>query len=162
MVKVKISGLAIDTTTSSPVVLLSEENGNRMLPIWIGPSEASALALELAGITLKRPLTHDLLKSCLDGLDTRVGKVIINSLVENTFHAELFLERGESFLLKIDARPSDSIILALKSNADIFVDEMVIPTMITRDDTDQEESPDDLRDRLRRIDPADFGNFSFE
>ena len=153
MVKMKVSGLAIDTSSNSPVVLLKEENGDRILPIWIGPNEASAIALELAGVAFRRPLTHDLLKNCLDGLDTSLSKVIISDLVESTFHAELYLERGDSFALKIDARPSDSIALALKFNADIFVDDKIISAMVKRDGTDQKESPEDIRDRLRNIDP---------
>jgi len=161
MVKMKVSGLAIDTNSSSPVVLLSEENGERILPIWIGPNEASAIALELAGITFHRPLTHDLLKICLAGLDSSLNKVIINDIVENTFHAELYLTHGESSALKIDARPSDSIILALKFNADIYVADKLITAMVNQTNTNQSESPETLRDRLRKIDPEDFGNFNF-
>ncbi|MDP6460531.1 MAG: bifunctional nuclease family protein [Gemmatimonadota bacterium] len=156
MMEVKVSGLAIDERTHTPVVLLREEGGGGMLPIWIGPSEASSIAIELAGRKFQRPLTHDLLKTVIEGLKARVARVAIVGLQENTFFARVFLER-EGELLSIDARPSDCIALALRSSSPIFVREELL-----RDEEDlapmaEEKSMEDLQRKLEDMDPEEFG-----
>lgn len=159
MVKVDVSGLALDKRSNSPVVLLKEADGERVLPIWIGQAEASAIAFELSGFNFRRPLTHDLFKSVLDALDMKLTKVIISDLVDQTFYAEFFLEMGKK-IFKIDARPSDSIIMALKLKAPIFVAEEIFDSEDSSEEDDPEKKAQRLRDRLNRINPEDFGKFA--
>ena len=157
--KVSVSGLAIDSNNNAPVVLLKETGGSGVLPIWIGPAEASAIAMELAGLSMKRPLTHDLLRNVIDGLGAQVLRVVVNDLVGQTFHAEIFLQRDKS-LIKIDARPSDSIALALKTNAPIFVSKKIFAYNEEPTDESEEQKAQELRERLQRINPEDFGNYT--
>src|SRR5262245_62960298 len=102
MVEVKVAGLASDEHSKTPVVILQEMQGSRVLPIWIGPTEAGAIAMELAGKKFQRPLTHDLMKTIVEGLKARVARVVITELKENTFYAKIFLAR-EKEILAIDA-----------------------------------------------------------
>ncbi|UCE17628.1 MAG: bifunctional nuclease family protein [Gemmatimonadota bacterium] len=160
MRKVNVSGLAIDSNSNSPVVLLKESGGSGILPIWIGPAEASAIAMELAGLNMKRPLTHDLLRTVIDGLGAKVLKVVVNDLVGQTFYAEIYLQH-ENSLVKIDARPSDSIALALKAKAPIFVSKKIFAFDEESSDISEEQRAEELRARLQRINPEDFGNYTF-
>jgi len=161
MVEVTIEGLALDMTTNSPVVILSPPGINKVLPIWIGHAEAWGIAMELSGVASKRPLTYDLLKRVIEVLDARVDRVEITELREQTFYARLYLiNKNKQY--EIDARPSDSIAIALKTKASIFVNEELfhlkegesseLPNMTT--------DPETLRDRLRKINPEDFGKYS--
>jgi len=125
VVKVEVAKLVFDESVQTPVVILKEVEGSRLLPIWIGHSEASAIAFALEGIHAERPLTHDLIKRILDGLDVEVIKIVINKIVNNTFYARIILKRN-STILSIDARPSDSIAVALRTNAPIYVSESVL------------------------------------
>ena len=118
MVRMRVAHLGLDRTTNTPVVVLREEEGERTLPIWIGASEANAIALELQGVKPERPLTHDLMKHLVSGLGGELRRVLIAGLRENTYLAQLFIYRG-SEVFEVDARPSDSIALALRMNAPI-------------------------------------------
>jgi bifunctional DNase/RNase len=122
MVEVKISALVRDKRTDSPVVLLQIPGTARHLPIWIGDNEASAIRMSLASESFERPLTHDLLKLVIDGLGGEVTRILITSLKGNTFYAKIFISR-EHEILAIDARPSDSIALALRTDSPIFLSE---------------------------------------
>lgn len=161
MQRMYISGLAIDTGTNSPVVILAEADneGKRVLPIWIGHAEAAAIAMKLANVTVKRPLTHDLMKLAIDGLDGKVIKVVINDLRDQTFYAQIYVER-ENSLLTIDARPSDSIALALRCDAPIYVANHVLDADREKTGLDDEDRAQSLRERLKRINPEDFGKFT--
>ena len=164
MLEAKLDGLALDMTTNTPVVILSPSGLDKVLPIWIGHAEAWAIAMELSGVGPKRPLTHDLLKRVLETLDARVLRIDITELKEQTFFAVIHVEaNGEEKL--IDARPSDSIALALKTGASIFVNEDLFH--ITSDSPPaageppaMPTDPESLRDRLKRINPEDFGKYS--
>src|SRR5205814_1315812 len=112
VIQVRVAHLGLDRTTNTPVVILQEQEGERVLPIWIGPAEASAIAMELAGVKFARPLTHDLLKQVILGLGADLRKVIITQVKDNTYYAELHIYRGDA-VIQIDARPSDSIAVAL-------------------------------------------------
>ena len=158
--KVTVSGLAIDSNNNSPVDLLKESGGTGILPIWIGAAEASAIAMELAGLNVKRPLTHDLLRSIIDGLGAKVLKVVVSDLIGQTFHAEIYLEQNKA-LVKIDARPSDSIALALKTKAPIFVAKKIFAFEEEPTEISEEKRAQELRERLQRINPEDFGNYTF-
>ncbi|MGH7468828.1 MAG: bifunctional nuclease family protein [Longimicrobiales bacterium] len=177
MIEVKVQSLGLDRTSNTPVVILQEKDGSRVLPIWIGPSEASAIAMELAGMKFSRPLTHDLFASVILGFGGSLKRVVITKVVENTYYAELFIQRG-SDVITIDARPSDSIAIALRMDAAIFTtDELLEHTSIEITeaggsasgiipDTDPSPrspgglSPEELRDYLRRMNPEDLGRFN--
>ena len=167
MIEAYVSGLAFDTLSNAPVVLLQERNGKRILPIWIGPNEAGAIALELSGIAYRRPLTHDLLKSILKGFNANLQKIVVSSLQENTFFAKFYIQASENEIIEIDARPSDSIAMALKMKAPIYISEELGDSMIelsqdsnNPDDEDESMHLTDLKKRLRNINPEDFGDFN--
>ena len=167
MKEVFVSGLAFDTLSNAPVVLLKERDGESVLPIWIGPNEAGAIALELSGISYRRPLTHDLLKSVLNGFNATVLKIVVSSLQENTFFAKFYIQASENEIIEIDARPSDSIAMALKMKAPIYISEDLDNSMIelstdTVEPGDDAEpmSPMDLKKRLKNINPEDFGDYN--
>ena len=167
MIEVRVAHLGLDKTSNTPVVILQEQNGERVLPIWIGPAEASAIAMELAGMKFARPLTHDLLKQVIVGLGADLRKVIITRVQDNTYFAELHIYRGDS-IINIDARPSDSIAVALRLKAPIFTSEELLES--TTVDTSEhlgEGGPgpqaldsDALKNYLQNLDPEDFGKFT--
>jgi bifunctional DNase/RNase len=160
MIEVTISGLGIDGSSNSPVVILKEKEGKRVLPIWIGHNEASAIAMELAGVKFKRPLTHDLLKSFLVAFKANLIRVVIGDLKDNTYYASLFLKSGNE-TISIDARPSDSIALALRVKSPIFTSiELLTDIPINLSKPPEEYDPEKLRDRLKGMNPEDFGKFS--
>jgi len=125
MKEVEVSSLGLDKSSNTPVVILQESDGERMLPIWIGPSEASAIAMELAGIKFSRPLTHDLFTTVVSGLGSELVRVLITKVEDNTYYASLVLE-NDGEMISVDARPSDSIALALRADAPVFADESLL------------------------------------
>src|SRR5579859_251815 len=168
MLQVRVAHLGLDRTTNTPVVILQENDGQRVLPIWIGPAEASAIAMELAGVKFSRPLTHDLLKQVIVGLGAELRKVIITQVKDNTYFAELHIYRGDT-VIQIDARPSDSIALALRLNAPILTSETLLE--LTSVDTSEggiqpggqggnQLDADTLKSYLQNLDPEDFGKFT--
>jgi len=159
VVEVKINGLALDAQAKSHVVILKEKDGERVLPIWIGPAEAQAIARELAGQRFQRPLTHDLLANIVEGLKAKVTRVVIAELKDNTFFAQLLVDRdGEAVV--IDARPSDSIAVALRCGADIFVNEKLLNDPGEQEEPTPEEKAQELRKFLENLDPEDFGKYN--
>ncbi len=140
IVEVSVSKLVLDESLHNPVVVLREIRGKRVIPIWIGHAEASAIAFALENIKPERPFTHDLLKSVIEGMEGKVKKIVINDLDNNTFFARIIIEM-DSKLISIDARPSDSIALALRVNAPIFVADEVMEQGEVVDD-EAEESQD--------------------
>jgi hypothetical protein len=159
MLKVTVNGLALDAASKSPVVILSPEDSDRVLPIWIGHFEAWAIAMELSHIESKRPLTHDLLAKMISELSGKVDRVEVTELREQTFYAEISLViNGET--RKIDARPSDSIALALKTKAPIFAAAELFEIRPDEGMPEKINDPESLKDRLRNINPEDFGKYS--
>jgi len=172
MVEVKVQSLGLDRATNTPVVILQEKDGKRVLPIWIGPSEASAIAMELAGMKFSRPLTHDLLVSVVIGLGGALKRVLITKVVDNTYYAELILQRGGE-LISVDARPSDSIALALRMAASIYTSDDLLENAsleisgpqaaFAADGEDRGPTglrAEELKEYLRRLNPEDFGRFT--
>jgi uncharacterized protein len=125
MVRMQIYKVGLDPQRQLPFVLLADAEEKRLLPIWIGPFEANAIATEMQGKAFPRPLTHDLLRSIIETLGYAVTQVAVTRLEEGTFFAELTLE-GADRVLRVDARPSDALALALRTNAEIWVDEQVL------------------------------------
>jgi len=178
MIEVKVQSLGLDRTSNTPVVILQEVAGSRVLPIWIGPGEASAIAMELAGMKFSRPLTHDLFASVIMGMGGNLQRVMITKVVDNTYFAELIIQRNGE-LISVDARPSDSIAIALRMSAAIFTTEDLLENtsievadasdnpqdFITAEEPEAGQSPaaglspEELREYLRRMNPEDFGRF---
>jgi uncharacterized protein len=175
VVEVRVNGLILEHKSQQNIVILRESEGERILPIWIGPGEAQAIRRMLSDETFPRPLTHDLCYLVAEGLKAKITKIVIADLRENTFFASIFLER-DSDVLSIDARPSDSIALALRAKAPIYVNETLLQPppreeagapegeaeseaeTETRELT-EEEKAEQLRRYLERQNPEDFGKF---
>jgi len=161
MIRMRVAHLGLDRSTNTPVVVLREEAGERTLPIWIGAPEANAIALELQGIKPERPLTHDLMKQLVSGLGGELRRVLIAGLKENTYLAQLFIYRGGE-VFEVDARPSDSIALALRMNAPIFTNEDLLQKQdqgSAPEPPDPGNDPDALKRFLEKLDPQDLGRF---
>jgi bifunctional DNase/RNase len=160
MKEVKINGIALDVTTNSPVVILAPLDSDQLLlPIWIGHYEAWAIGMELSGLSSKRPLTHDLLKSAIESLGGKILKVEVTELVNQTFYAKIYVELNGS-VKEIDARPSDSIALALKAGAKIYVADELFEIKKGDGKTPGATDAESLRERLRKINPEDFGRYT--
>ena len=167
VVEVRVNGLILEHKNQQNVVILREVEGERILPIWIGPGEAQAIRRILSEEAFPRPLTHDLCVIMVEGLKARISKVVIADLRENTFFASIFVER-DSDVLSVDARPSDSIALALRAKAPIYVNETLLQPPPKqepeageepqREYTDEEKA-EQLRRYLERLNPEDFGKF---
>ena len=175
MVEVRVQSLGLDRSSNTPVVILEELAGERVLPIWIGPGEASAIAMQLADMEFSRPLTHDLLVSVMGGLGGVLKKVIITRVEKNTYYAELIINRNGE-VISVDARPSDSIAVALRVDARIFAQDELLeraaievseeepaqdaPEKEGLPQTSEGMKPDELKEYLRRLNPEDFGRFT--
>lgn len=126
MVEMELNKIVIDEKRHDQLIVLKEKDGSRILPIVIGLAEASAIKLKISGFQPPRPLTHDLLHSTIKNLEASIDKIIIDKLEENTFHAKLVLKTASGEVKTIDARPSDSIALAVRAHAPIFVEDEII------------------------------------
>ncbi|MGH9364616.1 MAG: bifunctional nuclease family protein [Thermoanaerobaculia bacterium] len=157
MVKMEIKGLLMDPVSNMPVVILRDRDDGVFLPIWVGIFEANAIALEMEKIATPRPMTHDLLKNVLVELGFRVERVVITELKDNTFYARIHLAHGDS-AWAVDSRPSDAIALALRSKADIFVEEEVIEKSRTMR-TEGTADPERLKKWLEEVNPEDLGKY---
>jgi bifunctional DNase/RNase len=160
MVRVRVSHLGLDRATNTPVVVLREEDGERTLPIWIGASEANAIALELQGVKPERPLTHDLMKLLVTGLGGELRKIMIAALRENTYIAQLLIYRGAE-VFEVDARPSDCIALGLRMGAPIYLNEELFDRGGEGGQGPAEpgSDPEALKRFLEKLDPQDLGRF---
>lgn len=161
MIEVTVAHLGLDRSSNTPVVILRERDGTRVLPIWIGPAEASAIAMEMQGLRPPRPMTHDLLKSAIVGLGASVRRICISSVKDKTYYAEVWLSRDDH-VFQLDARPSDSIALALRVQAPIFTDDSLLEESgdgAVADPPDPSIDAERLRAWLEKMDPQDFGKF---
>ncbi len=172
IVEVRVHGLILEHKSQQNIVILREAEGERILPIWIGPGEAQAIRRILSEEPFPRPLTHDLLHLIVEGLKAKIARVVISDLRENTFFASVLVER-DSEVLSIDARPSDSIAVALRAKAPIFVNEKLLqpPPQAEEEaaepgaegkprELSEEEKAEQLRRYLEKLNPEDFGKFS--
>lgn len=150
--EMKVKFLTFDSTSNGFVVLLMDLANKRGLPIWIGPFEANAIAMKLKKIGSQRPMTHDLIHSILSNLESKVIKIVVNDLKENTYYALIYLNRKGDEIV-IDSRPSDAIAIALAVDAPIFVSDQVIEKAKT---IDMEKEGDQLKEWLENLNPDDF------
>jgi uncharacterized protein len=158
MLKMEIKGLLMDPVSNMPVVILRDSADGIFLPIWVGIFEANAIAIEMERVTTPRPMTHDLLRNVLKELETKVERIVINDLRDNTFFARIHLSRGAA-TWNIDSRPSDAIALALRSKADIFVEEEVLEKSRTLREEGEEQDPERLRKWLEEVNPEELGKY---
>jgi bifunctional DNase/RNase len=157
-VEMKIRGLMMDPVTNMPIVILKDVAGDSVLPIWVGIYEANAIALEIEKVTTPRPMTHDLLKNVLTGLDTAVHKVVVTELREDTFFAVIWLER-DGRVISIDSRPSDALALALRVDCPIFVEDDVLKTSKQANSVNDRVSSEELRKWLENLNDEDLGRY---
>jgi bifunctional DNase/RNase len=156
--EMKVSGLTVDPYTNTPIVLLKDLAEKEVVPIWIGFFEASAIATQLEKVQLSRPMTHDLMKNLLDTLGVTVIKIEVTELRENTFFAIIHLDMDGTHFA-IDARPSDAIALALRTDVPIYVHEEVIKKSRKIDLHQQKEGEEVLDDLLEGLSSKDFGKY---
>src|SRR5512135_3516514 len=142
-VEMAIRGLMMDPVSNMPIVVLKDVGGETVLPIWVGAYEAQAIALEIEKVSTPRPMTHDLIKNVLTGLETQVHKVVVTELREDTFYAVIWLERGGE-VISIDSRPSDALALALRMDCPIFVEEEVLKSSKVTEATSDKATHEEL------------------
>ena len=168
MIEVVVSRLGLDSSTQSYVVILQEKDGQRLLPIWIGQPEAESIAMQMHNVKRPRPLTHDLCKSIIVGLGGALEKVHISRVEKNTYYAELHIAKNGG-VVQVDARPSDSIAIALRLAAPIYAaDTLLSDVQIEESSTDSFEAlqneaelnAEQLKEYLERLRPEDFGKFN--
>ncbi|HYN14368.1 MAG TPA: bifunctional nuclease family protein [Terriglobales bacterium] len=157
-VEMKIRGLMMDPVTNMPIVILKDANGDSVLPIWVGIYEANAIALEIEKVSTPRPMTHDIIKNLLTGLDTRVHKVVVNELREDTFYAVIWLER-DGHIISVDSRPSDALAIALRLDCPIFVEDEVLKSSKQASAVSDRVSSDELRKWLEGLNDEDLGRY---
>jgi uncharacterized protein len=157
-VEMKIRGLMMDPVTNMPIVVLKDQGSETVLPIWVGVYEANAIALEIEKVTTPRPMTHDLLKNLLVGLETMVRKVVVTELRDDTFFAVIWLER-EGQTISIDSRPSDALALALRMDCPIFVEDEVLRNSKLANTVSDRASGDELRKWLENLGEDDLGRY---
>jgi uncharacterized protein len=157
-IEMKIRGLMVDPSTNAPIVILKDVQGDTVLPIWVGLYEANAIALEVEKASTPRPMTHDLLKNLVQGLNATVQRVVVTELKNDTFYAVLWLEQdGES--VTIDCRPSDALALALRADCPIFVDEDVLRVAKVIPNPTDQATQEELRRWLENLNDEDLGRY---
>jgi uncharacterized protein len=157
-VEMIVRGLMVDPVSNMPIVILKDIGGEAVLPIWVGAYEAQAIALEMEKVSTPRPMTHDLIKNVLTGLEAQVHKVVVTELKEDTFYAVIWLERGGE-IVSIDSRPSDALALALRVDCPIFVEEIVLKTSKLASNLSDRTTNEELRKWLEGLNDDDLGKY---
>lgn len=157
-VEMKIRGLMMDPVTNMPIVILKDSSGNSILPIWVGVYEANAIALEIEKVATQRPMTHDLIRTLLQGLRTGVRKVVVSELRDDVFYAVIWLEK-EGKLICVDSRPSDALAIALRLDCPIFVDDSVLKNSKMANAISEKVNTEELRRWLENLNDEDLGRY---
>ncbi len=157
-VEMKIRGLMVDPVTNMPIIVLKDSTSEAVLPIWVGVYEANAIALEIEKVTTPRPMTHDLIKNVLTGLETHVHKVVVTELRDDTFYAVIWMER-EGRVVSVDSRPSDALALALRVDCPIFVEDEVLKNTKLAANLSDKVSSEELRKWLEGLNDEDLGRY---
>ena len=171
MIEMKVRGLTLDPLTNVPIVILRELDGERALPIWVGIFEAHAIAREIENFQTPRPMTHDLIKNLVEGINGNVSRVVVHDLKDNTFYAEIHLGLNGTEVI-VDSRPSDAIAIALRMSAPIFVEEKLLDEAKSIEFSEHaeagsaeeaekaekalDEDPEDIKRWLENLKPEDF------
>ena len=156
-VEMKIRGLMLDPVTNTPIVVLKDAGSDAVLPIWVGVYEANAIQLEIEKISTPRPMTHDLIKNVLAGLDAHVHKVVVTELKDETFYAVIWMER-EGRVISVDSRPSDALALALRVDCPIFVEDEVLK-ISKKASGSPEATSEEMRKFLENLGDEDLGRW---
>jgi bifunctional DNase/RNase len=156
LIEMQVKGLMIDPVQSVPIIILRDADNQRALPIWVGPVEANAIALQIENVSPARPMTHDLLRNLLEEVGATLRRVIIADLRGGTFYAYLELVRNGDVLF-VDARPSDAIALSMRARAPIFVDTKVLDQVRSVEVTSDRTEREHLQKWLESLDPDDLG-----
>ncbi len=156
--EMKIRGLMMDPQTNNPIVVLKDVNGTAILPIWVGIYEASAIASEIEKQATPRPMTHDLIRNLLFGLEAAVKKIVVSDLRDDTFYAVIWLER-DGQMISIDSRPSDALAIALRMDCPIYVDDAVLKTSRENASMAEVGNNEDLRKWLESLSDEDLGRY---
>ncbi len=155
----KIRGLMMDPVTNMPIVILKDVGSTNVLPIWVGIYEANAIALEIEKVSTPRPMTHDLIKTLLVGLDAGIQKVVVNELKDDTFFAVIWVQRNGE-LISVDSRPSDALALALRLDCPIFVEDSVLKSSrLSNAAAEKGSTSQELRRMLENLGDEDFGRY---
>ncbi len=157
-VEMKIRGLMVDPSTNMPIILLKDAQSEAVLPIWVGLYEAQAIALEVEKSQTPRPLTHDLLKNLIHGLNAKVQRIVVTELKDDTFYAVIWMEQNGE-IVALDSRPSDALALALRTDCPIYVDEDVLRAAKVLPNPAEQASSQDVRKWLESLNDEDLGRY---
>ena len=157
MIEMKVMGIALDTRTGSPIVVLHDKDNRKALPIWIGSAEASAIIRKIENLSVTRPMTHDLIINIIEKTGYKLDKIEINDVEKDTYYATLFLENDNGEIIEIDSRPSDAIAVAIRVDAPIFVTANVISNgSVSTDSAKDEAEAQEFKKFVQSIKPSDF------
>ena len=157
-IEMKIRGLMVDPVTNTPIVILRDSSGNSILPIWVGVYEANAIALEIEKVSTPRPMTHDLIRNLLTGVEAKVSKVVVSELREETFYAVIWLEK-DGQAISVDSRPSDALALALRLDCPIYVEEQVLASSRAATNISDKVTNEELKRWLEGLNDEDLGRY---
>lgn len=157
MIEMRVMGIALDTRTGSPIVVLHDKDNRRALPIWIGSAEASAIIRKIENLTVARPMTHDLIIEIIEKAGYTLDKIEIHDVEKETYFANLILVNDEGEQIEIDSRPSDAIAVAIRTDSPIFVSPKVLSSgAISTDSAKDEEESQEFKDFIQSVKPSDF------
>ena len=157
MIEMKVMGIALDTRTGSPIVVLHDKENRKALPIWIGSAEASAIIRKIENLTVSRPMTHDLIINIIEKTGYEIDKIEINDVEKDTYYATIFLRGKDDSIIEIDSRPSDAIAVAIRVDAPIFVTANVISNgSVSTDSAKDEAEAQEFKEFIQSIKPSDF------
>jgi hypothetical protein len=158
-IEVRIRGLMMDPSTNMPIVVLKDMASDNVMPIWVGIFEANAIAIEIEKLAAPRPMTHDLMKNLVNYLNAKLERIVITEIKDDTFHALLWLRQGDE-VVSVDARPSDAIALALRTDCPIFVTDSVMETAKLKTSGPPEgPTAEQLRSWLEGLNDEDLGRY---
>ena len=157
MIEMKVMGIALDTRTGSPIVVLHDKDNRRALPIWIGSAEASAIIRKIENLTVARPMTHDLIINVIEKTGYTIDKIEINDVEKETYYATIYLKNDKDEVIEIDSRPSDAIAIAIRVDAPIYVTPNVLSSgSVSTDSAKDEEEAQEFKEFIQSIKPSDF------
>lgn len=157
MIEMKVMGIALDTRTGSPIVVLHDKENRRALPIWIGSAEASSIIRKIENLSVTRPMTHDLIINIIDKTNYKITKVEINDVEKETYFATIFIEDNNGNEIEIDSRPSDAIAIAIRVEAPIFVTANVLSNgSVSTDSAKDAQEAEEFKNFVQSIKPSDF------
>lgn len=164
MIEMKVMGIALDTRTGSPIVVLHDKENRRALPIWIGSAEASSIIRKIENLSVTRPMTHDLIISIIEKVGYKISKVEINDVEKETYFATIFLENeDDGKIIEIDSRPSDAIAIAIRIDAPIYVTANVLSNgSISTDSTKDAQEAEEFKNFVQSLKPSDFAKLMKE